>query len=84
MSELGVRRVSHYTVLPDDDWRLLRRDAQPSQQGLGRLVLFEVDEPVGQAITGGDFAQPAGVGQEAGSDDPEACPELDQQERRSR
>ena len=50
-----------------------------TQQFLGLAVLVEVDEPVGQPVSGRELEQPFGVRGVTRADDPKPAAEFDQQ-----
>jgi hypothetical protein len=56
----------------------VRADLELTQERFRDRVFLDVDPVVGQAVAGGELAQPAGVGREAGADDLQSRTEADQ------
>ena len=80
LGQLAVAGITQHPVgTPNHHRRLFRLDTHLAEKRFGGFVLFKVDEPVGQAITGRELTKPAGIWGEAGSDDPEPGAELDEQ-----
>ena len=76
--QLGVGRVAQDAMsAPDDDRGLVRRDAERAAAAPRRRGRPRGRRDGAAGGCGRELAQPAGVGREAGPDDPEAGPRAD-------
>ena len=77
--QLGVARVAHDAMTPPEhDRGLFRLHPEPLEQGLRLGVGLEVEQTVRQAVPAHELAQATRVGREAGPDDLDTGPRLDQ------